>query len=95
MRYKYACFKSYIGFKNGMGLDKVEIDFSKSINKICLLRGANGVGKSTFLKTILGLIKPISGSIKLASFNKILYYEQEYKGKMLYPLRGVYGRYRP
>lgn len=58
------------------------INVTVSYGDKIVITGANGVGKSTFIKTILGLIKPISGSIKLASLNKILYYEQEYKGKM-------------
>ena len=71
--------------------------------------GANGVGKSTFLKTILGKIKPIAGSYKMPFYNKVLYYEQEYHGDMninglmyfkeLYPLlddskiRSIMGKY--
>lgn len=39
--------------------------------------GKNGVGKSTFLKTILGIIKPISGEYKVNYLNKITYYAQE------------------
>lgn len=68
-----------------IGYDKpllAPINITIAYGEKIVITGANGVGKSTFLKTILGLIKPISGSIKLASFNKILYYEQEYKGKM-------------
>lgn len=34
-------------------------------NKICCLIGRNGVGKSTTLKSIMGLVKTPSGSIKL------------------------------
>ncbi len=47
MRYLRAEFKNYIGFYNGMGLDKLEIDFTKCQHNIILIIGANGVGKST------------------------------------------------
>lgn len=52
MRYIYACFKGYIGFYNGLGLEKVEIDFSKCRNNIVLICGANGTGKSTLLNSL-------------------------------------------
>lgn len=42
-----------------------------------LIYGKNGVGKSTFLKTILGIIPSLSGNIKMAPYNNILYYSQE------------------
>lgn len=38
--------------------------------------GANGAGKSTFIKTILGEIKPLSGEIHLGENLDIGYYEQ-------------------
>ncbi len=44
-----------------------------------LIYGKNGVGKSTFLKTILGKIPSLGGNIKLAPYNDILYYAQEEK----------------
>lgn len=44
--------------------------------KIALI-GANGIGKTTLLKSILGLIKPISGSVELGDYLSIGYFEQE------------------
>lgn len=52
MRYIYACFKNYIGFYNGLGLEKLEIDFSKSRNNIILISGINGCGKSTLMSSL-------------------------------------------
>lgn len=52
MRYIYACLKNYIGFFNGMGIDKVEIDFTKCRNNIILIHGANGTGKSTLMNAL-------------------------------------------
>lgn len=43
--------------------------------------GANGIGKTTFMKSILGLIKPFEGEVELGSTLEIGYYEQEIKGK--------------
>lgn len=39
------------------------IRFTLEENQICCLLGANGAGKSTFLKTLLGLQPPINGEI--------------------------------
>ena len=41
------------------------------------LTGANGIGKSTLLKSILGIIPPISGKVHLGDYLEIGYFEQE------------------
>ncbi|PKR84958.1 ABC-F family ATP-binding cassette domain-containing protein [Heyndrickxia camelliae] len=46
--------------------------------KIALV-GANGIGKTTLLKSILGEIKPISGSVQLGDYLYTGYFEQEIK----------------
>ncbi|MDE7332602.1 MAG: ATP-binding cassette domain-containing protein [Lachnospiraceae bacterium] len=42
-----------------------------------VLTGANGIGKTTLLKSILGLIPPISGSVSQGDYLSIGYFEQE------------------
>lgn len=42
-----------------------------------VLTGANGIGKTTLLKSILGLIPPISGSVEQGDYLSIGYFEQE------------------
>jgi ATPase subunit of ABC transporter with duplicated ATPase domains len=42
------------------------------------ITGANGLGKTTLLKTLLGLLKPINGEITLSYYKKIGYFEQEF-----------------
>jgi len=44
--------------------------------KIALV-GANGIGKTTLLKSILGLIKPLSGQVNQGDYLQIGYFEQE------------------
>lgn len=46
--------------------------------KIALV-GANGIGKTTLLKSILGEIKPISGEVQLGEYLHTGYFEQEMK----------------
>ena len=47
--------------------------------KIALI-GANGIGKTTLLKSILGLIPPLSGNVEQGDYLSIGYFEQEVKG---------------
>ena len=42
-----------------------------------VLVGANGIGKTTLLKSILGLIPALSGSVELGDYLSIGYFEQE------------------
>ena len=44
--------------------------------KIALV-GANGIGKTTLLKSILGLVEPFSGSVARGDYQEIGYFEQE------------------
>ncbi|MDO4273371.1 MAG: ABC-F family ATP-binding cassette domain-containing protein [Eubacteriales bacterium] len=49
-------------------------------HKIALI-GANGIGKTTLLRSILGLIPPLKGSSQLGENLQIGYFEQEIKGE--------------
>ncbi|SET33287.1 ABC-F family ATP-binding cassette domain-containing protein [[Clostridium] polysaccharolyticum] len=42
-----------------------------------VLTGANGIGKTTLLKSILGISKPLEGSVTLGDYLEIGYFEQE------------------
>ena len=42
-----------------------------------VMTGANGIGKSTLLKSLLGLIKPLEGSVEQGDYLSIGYFEQE------------------
>ena len=69
-----------------IGYDK-EKPLSKPINlrmergeKIAVV-GTNGIGKTTLLKSILGLIPSLKGSVELGENLEIGYFEQEIKGE--------------
>ncbi|MDE7444147.1 MAG: ATP-binding cassette domain-containing protein [Lachnospiraceae bacterium] len=42
-----------------------------------VLTGANGIGKTTLLKSILGIIPPLSGNVEQGDYLSIGYFEQE------------------
>lgn len=52
MRFLYAKLSGYVGIYNGLGLENIEIDFTRCQNKICVVIGPNGCGKSTLLNAL-------------------------------------------
>ena len=57
------------------------VSFKLERNKKVAVRGVNGLGKTTLLKTILGLIPPFAGSIRQGDFLQPGYFEQEERMK--------------
>jgi branched-chain amino acid transport system ATP-binding protein len=57
------------GLKSGYGDVQVlwGIDLSVSAGEIACIVGSNGAGKTTLLRTISGVVKPTSGSIRFAA----------------------------
>ncbi|MFI3141752.1 MAG: ABC-F family ATP-binding cassette domain-containing protein [Clostridia bacterium] len=55
------------------------VSFMIERNQKIAIKGVNGLGKSTLLKTLLGIIEPISGSVYRDQFAEIGYFEQEEK----------------
>lgn len=53
------------------------INFLLKKNERIEIIGKNGIGKSTFIKTILGIIEPINGSFKFNPSIEINYFSQE------------------
>lgn len=53
------------------------MNFSVAKDQIIAFEGFNGVGKSTLLKTLLGLLPAISGNVEIADNVVFGYYEQE------------------
>lgn len=61
-------------------------------DKIAIV-GCNGVGKSTLLKTILGVIPPVSGETYLGDFLSPAYFEQEARPGNITPIDDVWNEY--
>ncbi|MGL5650152.1 MAG: ABC-F family ATP-binding cassette domain-containing protein [Paraclostridium sp.] len=53
------------------------LNFTLERNQKIALRGMNGIGKSTLLKTLLGIIKPFDGKVELGDYLEVGYFEQE------------------
>lgn len=53
------------------------LNFELERNKKVALKGMNGIGKSTLLKTLLGIIKPFDGEVELGDYLEVGYFEQE------------------
>ena len=49
------------------------VDVVLERNQKIAVRGVNGLGKTTLLKTLLGLIKPFAGEVERGDFYKWLF----------------------
>lgn len=54
-----------------------KVSFVVERNKKIAIKGVNGIGKSTLLKTMLGLVKPLEGKISLGQHVEYGFFEQE------------------
>ena len=72
MRYLYARFEGYIGFYTGLGLTKLEIDFTKCKHNIVLISGMNGCGKSTLMNSLSVFPDDSSSFVEFLDGRKIL-----------------------
>ena len=57
------------------------LNFTMERGQKIALVGTNGIGKTTLLRSLLGLNKPISGSVEQGENLEIGYFEQEVKGE--------------
>lgn len=56
------CENLSCGYENKIILESINFEIDKG--QLWCILGANGIGKSTLFKTILGLLKPVSGKVK-------------------------------
>ena len=73
-RYIFQTDNLVIGYDNPLS-SSLNLTMERG-QKIALI-GANGIGKSTLLKSILGLIPPLSGTVEQGDYLHIGYFEQE------------------
>ena len=74
-----------LGSKWVLEAEHLKIGYDKAISELSLrvrrgqkigILGANGVGKTTFLKTIAGIIQPVKGDFSLGSHVTLGYFDQ-------------------
>ncbi len=73
-RYLFTTEKLVIGYDEPLSSP---LDLSMERGQKIALTGANGIGKTTLLKSILGLIPPLSGRVEQGDYLQIGYFEQE------------------
>lgn len=75
-----------IGVKDVLSVNKLEIGYTSALSVIDLdmhrgdrvgIIGGNGLGKSTFIKTLIGAVKPLSGEFKFGPRVNIGYFDQQ------------------
>ena len=66
-----------IGYGDNVLAKEIKLEILRG-EKVALI-GANGTGKSTFLKTILGEVSPLAGSVKIGNRVQIGYFSQSYE----------------
>lgn len=79
MRLLRLRLENYIGIYNGMGLDHIEIDFSKCIHKVLIIKGDNGTGKSTIFKALTPLADSTINFIPDRTAIKEITYETDFQ----------------
>ena len=71
-------------------LTKAPLNLTLERNQKIAIVGANGIGKSTLLKSLLGIIKPLEGQVETGDFIDLGYFEQEAEGSRQTPLEAVW-----
>ncbi|CAM2945115.1 ABC transporter ATP-binding protein [Streptococcus acidominimus] len=67
-----------IGYDRPLTRKPLNLTFER--NQKVAITGANGIGKTTLLKSLLGEIKPLEGLVETGDFLEIGYFEQEVAG---------------
>lgn len=73
-RYVFIAKSLIIGYDEALSKP---LDISMERGQKIVLTGANGIGKTTLLKSILRLICPLNGGVELGDYLEIGYFEQE------------------
>lgn len=71
-------------------LTKAPLNLTFERNQKVAIVGANGIGKTTLLKSLLGIIQPLEGEVETGDFIDLGYFEQEAEGTRQTPLEAVW-----
>lgn len=71
-------------------LTKAPLNLTFERNQKVAIVGANGIGKTTLLKSLFGIIQPLEGEVETGDFIDLGYFEQEAEGSRQTPLEAVW-----
>ena len=77
-----------IGYDSPLTKSPLNLTFERN-QKVAIV-GANGIGKTTSLKSLLGIIQPLEGEVETGDFIDLGYFEQEAEGSRQTPLEAVW-----
>ena len=77
-----------IGYDRPLTMAPLNLTFERN-QKVAIV-GANGIGKTTLLKSLLGIIQPLEGEVETGDFIDLGYFEQEAEGSRQTPLEAVW-----
>ena len=77
-----------IGYDSSLTKSPLNLTFERN-QKVAIV-GANGIGKTTLLKSLLGIIQPLEGEVETGDFIDLGYFEQEAEGSRQTPLEAVW-----
>ena len=77
-----------IGYDRPLTKSPLKLTFERN-QKVAIV-GANGIGKTTLLKSLLGIIQPLEGEVETGDFIDLGYFEQEAEGSRQTPLEAVW-----
>ncbi|MCE2266577.1 ATP-binding cassette domain-containing protein [Streptococcus thermophilus] len=77
-----------IGYDSPLTKSPLNLTFERN-QKVAIV-GANGIGKTTLLKSLLGIIQPLEGEVETGDFIDLGYFEQEAEGSRQTPLEVVW-----
>lgn len=93
LKLERAVFHNFAGLKAGTRKSKIEIDFTKMKNNICLVIGSNGCGKTSLLESLHPKAYNVSEDRSGNSYNLIVDGKDGYK-ELLYKVNGEDIRYK-
>lgn len=77
-----------IGYDRPLTKSPLNLTFERN-QKVAIV-GANGIGKTTLLKSLLGIIQPLEGEVETGDFIDLGYFEQEAEVSRQTPLEAVW-----
>ena len=77
-----------IGYDSPLTKSPLNLTFERN-QKVAIV-SANGIGKTTLLKSLLGIIQPLEGEVETGDFIDLGYFEQEAEGSRQTPLEAVW-----